>query len=235
MNKFRFPQGIIIGLIVGLILGTVMAAYAAQAVRLVVNGQEVYSDVPAQVIDGRTLVPVRALAEALGATVEWDAASNTVYVTGANQSPDADSDIIKPIADSISLTSLYKPRTNFEEGYCVDQWPDGRPFTVLGVEYDKGVAFCGETGHDNPLYTSYSLDGKYTKLTGFVALDDADYNGSGFEINIRTDYHYCAGVKTCVGLAPQPFEIDVTGAKMLNIEWGAGNCTYPIIIDPVLQ
>ncbi len=38
-------------------------------------------DVPAQLIDGRTLVPVRAISEALECTVDWDEATRTVIIT----------------------------------------------------------------------------------------------------------------------------------------------------------
>jgi len=53
---------------------------AADAVKLFVNGGALQPDVPPQVISGRTLVPVRFVAEALGASVGWDEASQTVTV-----------------------------------------------------------------------------------------------------------------------------------------------------------
>ncbi|CAM3847337.1 stalk domain-containing protein [Alkalicoccus chagannorensis] len=43
-----------------------------------VNGSEMNLDQDAVKKDGRTLVPMRAIFEELGATVQWDAASNTV-------------------------------------------------------------------------------------------------------------------------------------------------------------
>jgi hypothetical protein len=45
------------------------------------NGQEIESDVPAQIINGRTMVPLRILSEGIGATVDWDASTRTVTVT----------------------------------------------------------------------------------------------------------------------------------------------------------
>lgn len=42
-------------------------------------------DVPAQIINGRTLVPLRAVSEALDAKVSWDAATETVTIIGAAQ------------------------------------------------------------------------------------------------------------------------------------------------------
>lgn len=45
-----------------------------------VNSAEVVLDVAPQIIDGRTLVPTRFIAEALGADVKWDADNNSVII-----------------------------------------------------------------------------------------------------------------------------------------------------------
>lgn len=45
-----------------------------------VNGETKNLDVPAQIIDGRTLVPVRFIAESLGCKVEWQADTKTVVI-----------------------------------------------------------------------------------------------------------------------------------------------------------
>lgn len=45
-----------------------------------VDGLMYKLDVPAQIINGRTLVPVRAISEAFGAEVKWDAETKTVYI-----------------------------------------------------------------------------------------------------------------------------------------------------------
>lgn len=45
------------------------------------NDQAVTLDVPAKIVNGRTMVPVRAVGEAFGADVRWDGATRTVYVT----------------------------------------------------------------------------------------------------------------------------------------------------------
>ena len=47
------------------------------------NGEEIVLDVPAKAIDGRTLVPARAVSEALDATVLWDADTYTVNITSS--------------------------------------------------------------------------------------------------------------------------------------------------------
>ena len=45
------------------------------------NGVEFPLDVPAQIIEGRTLVPIRAMLESVGYDVDWDESTNTVLVT----------------------------------------------------------------------------------------------------------------------------------------------------------
>lgn len=49
-------------------------------VNVLVNGEKVIGDVPAVLLNGRTMVPLRFVAEALGAEIEWDSSSYTVMV-----------------------------------------------------------------------------------------------------------------------------------------------------------
>ena len=48
---------------------------------ITVNGADKALDVPAQIVDSRTLVPVRAIAESFGCEVGWDDATKTVTIT----------------------------------------------------------------------------------------------------------------------------------------------------------
>jgi len=50
------------------------------------NGQTINLDVPAQIINQRTMVPVRFIAEALDYNVNWNQASQTVLITGGQSS-----------------------------------------------------------------------------------------------------------------------------------------------------
>jgi hypothetical protein len=45
------------------------------------DGSEIKSDVPAQIINSRTMVPLRVLSESIGAKVVWDADTKTITVT----------------------------------------------------------------------------------------------------------------------------------------------------------
>ena len=56
------------------------------AIDLVVDGEKLELDGPPQVVEQRTLVPLRAIFEKLGATVEWDQATQTATATkGADE------------------------------------------------------------------------------------------------------------------------------------------------------
>ena len=70
-----------------------------------VNGQPQALDVPAQLINGRTMVPARFVSESLDARVLWDANAQSVYVI----TPDHDALVVEYLdvgqADSILLSS----------------------------------------------------------------------------------------------------------------------------------
>jgi len=52
---------------------------------IIVNGEAITLDVSPLIVDGRTLVPVRAVAEGLNADVEWNAGTRTVMITRKEQ------------------------------------------------------------------------------------------------------------------------------------------------------
>ena len=59
----------------GLVLGSMLTsaiAFAGSPIKLIVNGNQLHTDVPPQIINGRTMIPARPLAEALDANVDWD-------------------------------------------------------------------------------------------------------------------------------------------------------------------
>ncbi|WP_134685571.1 N-acetylmuramoyl-L-alanine amidase family protein [Brevibacillus migulae] len=65
--------------------GQAFAASADEAVQLMMDGKLITPDVPPLVKNGRTLVPVRVIAEGLGAEVGWDQATSTATITRGGQ------------------------------------------------------------------------------------------------------------------------------------------------------
>lgn len=71
---------LIITIIAVFIFASAAAVWASEPIKLIVNGQEIKPDVAPQIINNRTMVPVRWIAEALGAHVEWDPQTQTVRI-----------------------------------------------------------------------------------------------------------------------------------------------------------
>lgn len=58
------------------------AAEDGADITLTFNGAVVPCDVPPQIVNDRTLVPMRAALEALGASILWDESTSTVHAQG---------------------------------------------------------------------------------------------------------------------------------------------------------
>lgn len=61
-----------------LVIGFMVSTASASGISIIVNGSPISSDVPPQIINGYTMVPVRVISEALGASVSWDSSTQTV-------------------------------------------------------------------------------------------------------------------------------------------------------------
>lgn len=70
-----------------------------------VNGNPVTLDVPAQIVGGRTLVPLRFISESLGASVVYDPAARTVQITtgAAGPPPPAPGQTLKGVIIAVSV------------------------------------------------------------------------------------------------------------------------------------
>ncbi|MBS7194672.1 MAG: copper amine oxidase N-terminal domain-containing protein [Eubacterium sp.] len=63
----------------GMLFSGVTVAYGEESnISLQINGSEISAEVPPTVIDGRTMVPVRAIFEAVGANIDFDAETKTI-------------------------------------------------------------------------------------------------------------------------------------------------------------
>ena len=78
--------------------------------KLYVNNNVTVLDVPAQIVNDRTLVPVRAVSEAFGCNVDWDGETRTVHIT-SNKYPTSESVsskwLGKWVADSGESLDIY--------------------------------------------------------------------------------------------------------------------------------
>lgn len=135
------------------------AAASYPAVNLVINGKPVKSDVPAQLIGGRTMVPARAVFEALGAGVDWADATRTVTVTYLSHSVSArigsrtatvdGRSVALDVAPIIVNDRTLVPLRFIAEaiGATVGWLPDSRTATVELKPTVVGIAWEAGPGH----------------------------------------------------------------------------------------
>lgn len=71
----KFAMGLVVGGIISGMLTAAAAQYTATEAgfKVLVNGDEFVSDPPALVVEGRTYLPLRAIGDALGVPVNWNA------------------------------------------------------------------------------------------------------------------------------------------------------------------
>ena len=63
----------------GMLLSGVTVAYGEESnISLQINGSEISAEVPPTIMEGRTMVPVRAIFEAVGANIDFDAETKTI-------------------------------------------------------------------------------------------------------------------------------------------------------------
>ncbi len=76
MKKTKKASTIILAVICILVFG-IIPAYADSGITVYLNGTALSFDIQPQIIDGRTMVPMRKIFESLGAVVTWDAPTQT--------------------------------------------------------------------------------------------------------------------------------------------------------------
>lgn len=87
---------------------------------LVVNGKKSIMDVPAEITKGRTMLPFRYVAQAFGATVNWDDMLNTLTIKTD------DNPITSPLIDNNRANTLFYPDGSKYVGELKDGLPEGK-------------------------------------------------------------------------------------------------------------
>lgn len=201
----KILKGYLLGLL-SAILFVSGAVYAANTVRIVVDGREIHptdangNSVSPIVQNGTTYLPVRAVADALGKAVYWDGPNYTVYIgemDGELDYPTYELSIDDNIGD-----------------YCYEA--DGDYLTDnYGNSYRSGIQipnsrYCFET----------LLNMKYShfKCTLYVA---EGYSGDGTgKFNIKTDGKTVYTSPTLTKTSrPVDIDVDITGCNDFVIEF----------------
>lgn len=98
----------------------------AGAETLVAGNRSIRTHVPVQVIQGRTMVPLRVVAEAFGADVRWDPQARTIYIRTVDQpaAPASPQELPQPtpaaqIQQSVEV-GLSTPQTEYPAGAPIE-------------------------------------------------------------------------------------------------------------------
>jgi hypothetical protein len=114
----------------------------------IVGGQEVALAVPARIVDGRTMVPLRFVAEALGAKVDWENSTRTAIILAKPAAGDSSNQEIGPTVAAVNVRTVsagalvQKPGNYFDlENKTLRFTPaDGGGYTLqaLALQWQEG-------------------------------------------------------------------------------------------------
>lgn len=195
---------LVIALILVVSLCSVITVNAEKTVTVTVDGQIVHFDVQPRLIGGRTMVPLRAIFEALGAAVEWDEKtrtvtaynevyivkctidSNTMYINNEAKTID----VAPMIVDSRTLVPARFVAEAFD---CNVDW-DENTFTVTitskPIDYSKveqGTNHTESSVSKTDIYYSGTDVPDYTYVTGIEEKRTPYYADNGWVLYIYRD------------------------------------------------
>lgn len=202
------------------------SAYAENNIKIIVNGQEIVSEVQPFLKDDRTMVPLRVISEALGATVAWDQETQTVTITTdsdlSEQKPETpENDLTK---DRLPLSEL-KPVNETAGMVFYQNWgdnPDGPRgvFSINGKRYFDGIGMLNYPDSKGNVMAEYQINGEYKKLTATVGASDIDAtpNSGKTYLQIYGDDELLFTSKAFRYTdEPRDIDINITGVNVLRL------------------
>lgn len=116
------------------------------------------------IVDGTTYLPVRAVGEAMGKTVDWDGRTHTVYVGNVP-------------GEDIYLMDVCPP-------YATRNYAEWESFHMMGKRVFHGFALTADGG-----YAYFNLNAEYETLEfDFGHVDGTDMYGAEFTIYLDGEY-----------------------------------------------
>ncbi|MPM81669.1 hypothetical protein SDC9_128726 [bioreactor metagenome] len=136
--------------------------FADPVIKLVLNGQELKTDVAPMPADNRVMVPMRVISEALGANIDWDAKTNSVII---------DSTELEAQKMRINLLEqALEPKTQLDAinsyAEAVKMRNGAWQYAIMSPElkkenYEGFVSFNWVTGTSSPWIESYEIKEQY--------------------------------------------------------------------------
>ena len=245
MKKFQKAKYLVIGLVIGvlfsLLTSQAIASTGARAIEAIFNDIAIYLDgnkldpkdangnpVEPFIYNGTTYLPVRAIGEAIGRNVEWDAPNFSVYL---GRRPDGTGAAmwlanLTPVVSQHTLHNGSHTGVNDDIHLRAMTESDTDNF---GNKYDSGSVFRMNWAAHTSIFNYYATDIKYTSLSGTVALSSGTRDTAShvvfrvYEVDDRGSEGrelYRSTVLTA-GARPIDFNINITGQATIGIEISA--------------
>lgn len=215
-------KSILVLLLTGILLSASVGIAAADVPTVNIDGTQLYLDVPPVVEKGRTLVPLRAIFEAIGAIVTWDGSQNTVLAVGADKTIQLQIDNKEALVNGTTVL-LDVPATTV----------NGR--TMVPVRFVAETMNC--TVNWNEATNSVDIQGRTIKVDttdslGFRYVGETKYGGNdgyGTVIipNLLTyEGYWKNGYRNGQGTQVEADGSNYTGEWTENVREGQGTMTY---------
>lgn len=117
----KYSRLLLMTMILLAILSSLTSA-APRLIRILINDIPLTTEVPPRIENGRVLVPVRAVTEALGATVDWDESNRTVLITPPSRFVRYEGPAMGGPIDATDYAALGAVMAL--RRYLGDRWPD---------------------------------------------------------------------------------------------------------------
>jgi len=235
--RFGRTKGFIAGVLAMLVLSSTVVMASSQMreiffnVSVNFNGEAVQFNEDSQpfIMDGRTFLPVRAIADIAGLDVAFDYDNNIVLLTGSSCTPD-----IQPLATSPSPIGDSIIDTSMRHGGLGTSVAGDEPgqhrvrveesVSIYGTQHDTVITY--RAGSQNPTWAAYSvhdLGGRYTRLVGTAGHVDNSGPLLGSGLRIVGDGVTLASLCPCPacfadGHSFYDIDIDISGVNVLRIE-----------------
>ncbi|MCD8239503.1 MAG: NPCBM/NEW2 domain-containing protein [Clostridiales bacterium] len=216
MKKFNF-KGIICGFMAGVMVtaaipvlaynGTKTISAAFKNIKIYIDGAELTPrDASGNVLEpfiynGSTYLPIRAVGEAVGKSVSYDANTNSVYLGSSSNYNSSSS--------SATLGTKLKP-------YQTDGIQIISDISMGGVSYKEAVNFGSSQGS---AYVYYNLSGSYNSVSGiYGSIDDEGSIGDYAVLSFYGDGILLKEFTVNGGELPKNFTLNLTGVSQLRVE-----------------
>lgn len=120
--KSKFARWSIALIALVVLLSVAAVAFAGHPVRIALNGQEIEADIPATIINDRTMVPIRSIADIFGCEVQWDGETRTVN-----------------IVDPDRISKQFVSQLIEEQGEDTGYYFDGLHYELVNIDQDEDL------------------------------------------------------------------------------------------------